>query len=143
MMASSHPQFTVEKLDESGGLCDCCGQTSHSVWGFVHQGEATVAAYWMHWTVGHLDEPGANLDLVVGAWGDKAEAEDRTAISLLYREPEDAPPALMVIDAPERPIANSVLVGNALLRAEVVGTPLAAHVFSLVDAIWVQDERFF
>jgi len=112
-------------------------------WGLVHQGETTIAAYWMHWTVGHLDEPGANLDLVIGAWGNEVGAQDRAAISLLYREPEDASPAFMVIDAPDRPIGKSELIGSALQRGEVVGTPLADHVFALVDAIYEQDERLF
>lgn len=97
----------------------------------------------MHWTVGHLDEPGANLDLVIGAWGNEVGAQDRAAISLLYREPEDASPAFMVIDAPDRPIGKSELIGSALQRGEVVGTPLADHVFALVDAIYEQDERLF
>jgi len=33
------------------------------------------------------------------------------------------------------------LLGRSLLRAEVVGTPLASEVFALVDAIWLTDSR--
>ncbi|MFM5954440.1 MAG: hypothetical protein ACKOPE_09080 [Novosphingobium sp.] len=135
--------FVVELLDESGGHCDCCGKASRSVWGLVNQGNATVAAYWMHWTVGHLDDPGANLDLVLGAWGDDTAARDRVAVSLLYRESKGAPPAVMVIDAADRPISESELVGSALRRGEIIGTPLADQLFALVDAIWEQDPRFF
>ncbi|MGV3768551.1 MAG: hypothetical protein ACO1NM_00825 [Sphingobium phenoxybenzoativorans] len=69
--------LTVEQLDESGGLCDCCGQASRTVWGLVHHEEITVAAYWMQWTVGHLNDPGANLDLILGSWGDNTAASDR------------------------------------------------------------------
>jgi len=61
-MNNSAPAYAIEPLDESGGTCDCCGEASRSVWGMIHHGDATVAAYWMHWTVGHLDEPGANLE---------------------------------------------------------------------------------
>jgi hypothetical protein len=135
--------YAIEILDESGGFCDCCGEASRSVWGLVHHGDATVAAYWMHWTVGHLDEPGANLDIVIGAWGETATPSHRQAVSLLYRQPEDQPPAFMVIDATDRPIAKSALVGGALRREDVIGTPLADHVFGLVDAICLQDSRFF
>jgi len=49
----------------------------------------------------------------------------------------------MVVDATERPIANSPLVGGALRRQDVVGTPLAEQVFGLVDAIFLQDSRIF
>lgn len=142
-MAQPSDEFAVELLDESGGRCDCCGQASRTVWGLVHQGEATIAAYWMNWTVGHLDDPGANLDLILGAWGDGTAARDRIAASLVYREQEDSAPAFMVIDASDRPIAESELVSGALKREEVIGTPLADHLFALVDAIWEQDQRFF
>lgn len=142
-MNNSAPAYSIEPLDESGGTCDCCGEASRSVWGMIHHGDATVAAYWMHWTVGHLDEPGANLDLVIGAWGEAATPDERAAVSLLYRQPQNQAPAFMVVDAIERPIANSPLVGSALRRQDVIGTPLAEQVFDLVDAIVLQDSRFF
>ena len=109
----------------------------------MHGGDRTVAAYRLHWTIGHLDTPGANLDLVIGSWGEGADASDRFAASLLYREPADAPPAFMVIDATERSIANSELAGSALRRDEVIGTPIADQMFALVDVIWLQDGRIF
>ncbi len=142
-MSDPAATYAVELLDESGGLCDCCGEASRSAWGLVHSGDVTVAAYWMHWTVGHLNEPGANLDLVLGAWGEGATSKDRVAASLLYREPEDQPPAFMVIDATNRTVAKSELVGGALRPEDIIGTPLAEHVFGLVDAICLQDARFF
>lgn len=92
-------EYLVEALDETGGLCDCCGNASRSIWGLVHSGDRTVAAYWLYWTVGHLDEAGANLDMVIGPWGDGTTANDRFAASLLYREPVNEALALMVIDA--------------------------------------------
>jgi hypothetical protein len=135
--------FVVETLGESSGHCDCCGNESRSVWGLAYEGETARAAYWMHWTVGHLGEPGANLDLVIGCWGDEATADDRVLVSLLHRQQPDGAPALMVIDAADRGAAKGQLARTALARADVVGTPLAAHVFAIVDAIYVQDGRFF
>ena len=142
-MSDSSTDYAIELLDESSGFCDCCGETSRSVWGLVHNGDATVAAYWMHWTVGHLNEPGANLDLVLGSWGDNATPRDRVAASLLYRQSEDHPPAFMIIDATDRSVAKSGLIGSALRREDVIGTPLAEHIFGLIDAICLQDTRFF
>jgi hypothetical protein len=141
--AAKQPRFTVEEMGESGGHCDCCGNDSRCVWGMVHDGDATVAAYWMHWTVGHLSDPGANLDLILGRWGDETSAEDRVLVSLLHRQQPDGSPALMVIDAAERPRAKGDLARNALARTDVVGTALAAQVFALVDAVYEQDGRFF
>ncbi|QIG81234.1 hypothetical protein [Stakelama tenebrarum] len=97
----------------------------------------------MHWTVGHLDDPGANLDLALGSWGEGSTSGDRVAVSLLYRQPEESPPAVMVIDATDRTVAKSDLVSAALRRRDVVGTPLARQVFDIVDAILLQDPRFF
>ena len=136
-------ELDVEPLDESGGHCDCCGKASRSIWGLVHRGDATVAAYWMHWTIGDLDTHAANLDLVIGSWGDGTGPEDRFAASLEYREPLDSPSAFMVADATKRQIAQSDLIQSALSRDEVIGTPLADQVFALVDAIWLKDDRIF
>jgi hypothetical protein len=141
--AAEPPRFEVEVMGESGGHCDCCGNESRCVWGMVHGPGGTLAAYYMHWTVGHLTEPGANLDLVLGRWGDGASADDRVIVSLVHRQQPDGSPALMVIDAGDRPAAKSELARTALARSDVVGTPLAAQVFSLVDAIYEQDDRFF
>ena len=135
--------LSIEPLDESAGLCDCCGNTSRSIWGLVQQGDRTVAAYWLHWTLEHLNETGANLDLVIGSWGDGTYADNRVAIALLHREQTGGHPARMVIDAMNRPIAGRGLAGRALGRSEVIGTPLAPQVFALVDAIYEQDARFF
>ena len=63
-------------------------------------------------------------------------------MSLVHTEQEGGP-ALTVIDAARRPVATSALVGRALSREEVIGTPLARSVFDLLDAIYVQDDRFF
>lgn len=130
----------IEPLGQSSGRCDCCGNESQSVWGLVHDGGETVAAYWMHWTLGHLWDLGANLDLLIGRWGD---ADERVAVSLRHRESPTDGPEVMVIDAGARPIASSSLASAALARADVVGTPFAQTVFGLVDIIYEQDSRFF
>ena len=133
------PHIQVEPLDESSGTCDCCGDESRSVWGMVHAGEATVAAYWMRWTVGHLQDQGASLDLVIGAWGEETGLQDRTALSLIHLQRADGTPALMIVDGHPRP----TLAGSTLIRSDVIGTPLAQQVFAITDAIYEQDNRFF
>ncbi|HYD13945.1 MAG TPA: hypothetical protein VEC11_13935 [Allosphingosinicella sp.] len=97
----------------------------------------------MHWTEGHLADTGANLDLVLGRWGDGTGPEDRVAISLVHQQQPDGSPSLMVIDANDRPVSSGGLASTGLRRDEVIGTPLAQQVFSLTDAIYVQDGRFF
>ncbi len=132
----------VEPYGEDGGHCDCCGNESKSIWGFVHNfsGE-TLACYYMQWTVGasFVTHP-ANFDIICGAWGDAASSADRCAISLSYFENDDGP-AVRVIDASNRPVASNELVGSALTRDDVIGTPLADDVFAIFDAVILQDKR--
>jgi hypothetical protein len=112
--------FEVEAIGDSGGHCGCCGNESRCVWGMVHQqGGPTVAAYWMNWTVGHLSEPGANLDLVLGKWGDGTGASDRFAVAMVHRQLEDGTPSLMVIDADGR-FSEADLAATALARCDVI-----------------------
>ena len=137
------PRFRVERMGETGGHCDCCGNASRRVWGTVSDGEEMLVAYWMNWTVGHLSDIGANLDLIWGRWGEGTSANDRVLVSMVHREQPDGTPALMVIDAGDRPEAKGELAETALDRDEVIGTPFAADAFALVDAIYEQDGRFF
>jgi hypothetical protein len=135
--------FEVETMGESSGRCDCCGNESRSIWGMVHRKDGpSVAAYWIQWTVGHLREPGAKLDLVLGDWGEGTDARDRFGIALVHRELEDGTPSLTVVDADDR-FRHSDLAAAALLRRDVIDTPLAEQAFSVADAIYLQDKRFF
>lgn len=131
----------VEPTEESGGFCDCCGNISRKVWGFVHQDGQTVAAYFVHWTVGKsLESHPANFDLIYGPWGEGSQNKDRCAIALVHFENESGP-GVMIIDANNRPVATSDLVGSAMRRDEVLGTSLASQVFAIFDAVLTQDQR--
>jgi len=133
--------ITIEPDGEKDtGVCDCCGRSSRRVWGFAYEGDACVAAYFVHWTVGHVHEVGAKFDLIIGPWGDGAVAANRSAVGLDYRLLETGP-AFMVIDAGVRPIADSELVGQALGRDQVLGTPIAERAFGVADAVLAHDQR--
>ncbi len=122
------------------GPCACCGGLSRTVAGYLSDRSGAVAAYFVQWTVNRIAEHGAHFDFIVGGWGQDASAVDRIAVSLEFRRTEQGP-AFMVIDAASRPVSQSELVGQALTRDEVVGTPIAKQVFALTDAVWLGDER--
>jgi hypothetical protein len=136
-------EYEVEAMGEAAGQCECCGKPSQSIWGVVHRaGAESVASYFLQWTPGaDLAAHPANLDMIIGAWGEGTGAADRVAVSMLYGEGE-AGPAVMVIDAKPRRIAKNPLVGAALERDEVIGTPMAKAVFDIFDAVFAQDARF-
>ena len=122
------------------GPCECCGNITRRVWGFVHRGDPTEAAYFVQWTPGSVLKHGAHFDLILGRWGDGATRSDRVAISLAFRQTPDGP-QFMVIDAADRYVADSDLVGRALRRDEALDSPFAKRAFEIVDAVWLQDPR--
>ncbi|HEX4320866.1 MAG TPA: hypothetical protein VHZ52_08190 [Acidobacteriaceae bacterium] len=123
----------------SFGPCECCGNVTSRVWGYINRQDEGIAAYFVEWTPGHASNQ-ANFDLIIGKWGEEAEASDRQAVALEFRKLESGP-AFRVIDAKERPVASNSLVSKALDRASVIGTPLAESVFAICDLIFLEDSR--
>jgi hypothetical protein len=122
------------------GPCPCCGDMSRSVWGYVHAGNDTHAAYFVHWTLNQVYNHGAHFDFIIGRWGDGTTAANRSAVSLEYRI-TDKGPFLMVIDAHGRDHADGTLPKRVLRREDVIGKPIAKKVFAICDAIFLQDDR--
>ncbi len=121
------------------GPCECCGNMSRTVWGFVHTPKRTLAAYYVSWTLGRLDH-GAHLDLVLGKWDEGSNAQDRFVVSLAFRMMPEGP-SFMVIDAAGRPAADGAIAALALARDQVIATSTASEVFAIVDAIYLKDRR--
>ena len=134
-------EISVELMGSSDfERCECCGDSSRTVWGLIYRDGYADASYFVHWTLGKVASHGAHFDLILGAWGDGTTSADRYAVSLEYRL-TDKGPAFMVIDATTRNISKHELAGRGLLREEVVNTELSDRLFELVDAIWLQDAR--
>ena len=108
--------------------------------GFVYRDDDAIAAYLVQWTIEGVDLHGANFDLIIGNWGERATRSERSAIAVEFRHTPDGR-AFMVGDASARPVGQSDLVGHALSREEVVGTPMEQVVFEIVDAVWLYDSR--
>ncbi|MGX7741278.1 hypothetical protein [Rhodopseudomonas parapalustris] len=127
------------EADQVTGRCDCCGQISRRVSGTISTSDAAVAAYQVWWTVGHVGEHGAEFDLICGRWGDGTSASDRFVMRLHHFIAATGP-AVMVQDAS---LADGLdrLAARALRRDDIIGTPRAAEVFALYDAIALQDAR--
>lgn len=134
-------QLTVEPdALFSTGVCDCCGRASRRLTGYVHAADATIAVYMVDWTAGHFPELSANVDLIIGKWGDDASATDRVAVCLEMTVLDERA-SYTVIDPGSRAVAQSGLVGAALNRCDVIGSPRAADVFAVIDAISEHDGR--
>jgi len=125
--------------NESVGHCDCCGNESKTIWGGLADSSGPRAVYYVQWTV---DEPDhmPNFDIVLGPWGDGTAPSDRVLVSLLYR-PSPGGGSFMVASGKGRRADDPSLCGRALERTDVIGTPLATEVFSLVDSLWLTEPR--
>jgi hypothetical protein len=139
-MSQSDLQLTINPDDHRVfGPCACCGNMTQRVWGWVGQGETTIAAYFVEWTPGHTEQA-ANFDLIVGKWGAESTSHDRNGVAVAFRKLQNGP-SFMVIDAADRPISSSSLINEPLSRDQVVSMPIAETVFAVCDAIFLQDHR--
>lgn len=66
--------FRIEPGTSHETLCECCGQQSRTVSGFVYEGDDAAAVYFIQWTVGGVDTHGANFELIIGRWGDRSRS---------------------------------------------------------------------
>lgn len=123
------------------GPCPCCGSLTRAVAGYVREGTRIHAGYQVHWTLGQVERHGASFFVLLGHWDAGAGPTDRYAVVLRYRRDAEAC-GFMVVDAAATVLAPlHPTVGETLTRAEVVDTALAPEVFSLVDFVWLYDER--
>ena len=125
--------------NESTGYCDCCGKQSKTIWGGLGDSSGTKALYFVQWTV---DQPQhmPNVDIVLGPWGEGIAPQDRMLVSLLY-QPRLGGGSFMVASGKGRRADDRTICDRALERTDVIGTPLANEVFSLVDVLWLTEPR--
>jgi hypothetical protein len=81
---------------------------------------------------------GVTFELIIGKWGDESTPADRYAIWLRYGVTAKGA-GFMVIDAQAN--VDDQLVGKAMKRQDVVGTPLAEQAFALADEVWLHEKR--
>jgi hypothetical protein len=124
--------------ETESGPCSCCGTRTKTLWGFIHNGDETIAAYFVSWTLGHQKRDGATFEFIIGQWTEESTAEDRQLVALAYRVTAKGA-GFIVIDAKKRD--DDELVSKALTRDDVIGTPLADEVFALADAVYLNDPR--
>ena len=122
------------------GPCECCGSMSRTVWGYLYREGVSRAVYYVQWTLGQAAKHGANVDLLMGEWGEKSTPEDRVAVSLVYAIGPEGP-TFKSIDPDDRPHATSGLAAHAIPGRHVLGNPVAADAYAFLHAIFGQDPR--
>jgi hypothetical protein len=100
----------LELEDEKTEVCDCCGDTTHTAWGWVHDTAGfTRAAYIVSWAETHSHPP--HITFGYGAWGNGTTAADRRLVNV---EVIGGTPELVDHTSP----------GASPNQAEVLGIPL-------------------
>ena len=89
------------------GRCPCCGRVSRRVWGEVQGQGSADGSYFVHWTIGHVFENGADFHIILRGLGKDANTSNRYAVSLEYRILDNGP-AFMVVDARQTASLKSV-----------------------------------
>ena len=126
-----------ENLDN---FCDCCGNRTNTVWGYVYRNDVALAAYFVHWTSDKPDHD-PNFDFIFGTWGDES-VEDKKLSSWIYNPTGNGTGSFMAIDSKDRPLAESDLCSVALSREQVVNNSETMELMTnIIDAIWLQDAR--
>jgi hypothetical protein len=131
---------TIELVGQADfPACPCCDKAARRVWGNLIDDDGTTA-YVVQWAPGTNGTHSAVIGLVFGPWGDGSSAADRSHVAIEARQNNGAVD-LMIIDAKRSVIDATPLAAKALLRREVVGTPLQQRAFFYVEQIRVQDAR--
>ena len=126
---------------KESGACECCGNQTKTVWGFVNRDGGAHAVYYARWTVGHL-ERGAIFLLSIGGWGGGTPAQ-RQAVALECRVDETGL-NFMVVDAAGSPWGKRELLGRMLRRKQVMSltsSRLRQEAFAIVDLVVSEDAR--
>ena len=147
------PKFTLEQGESDEGLCECCGKTTKTIWGFIHRNNKCRAVYYVSWTMEHREQ-GATFLVCMGDW-EAEEPADRQSFALrLKMMPSGA--AFMVVDAvktqwakkdaeqnetAEGETPQKDILGVMLDRETALASPLKTDVFAIADLILDQDKR--
>jgi hypothetical protein len=127
----------VEPAGESGGHCECCGNETRTIWGYIYDCDSPVACYFVQWTR-RQPEHFPNFDFLIGTLADE-NAPDGRLVSWVYNPSAES---FMAIDGSNRPAAKSPLCAQALTREQVIADVAEMETATLfIDALWVGDSR--
>ena len=112
--------------------CPCCGSTTHTVSGWVHDERGTRCAYFVNWADDGHHPP--HMTLGYGRWGEGATAADRGAI---FAELHSGGWEIVDHPSPAAPEDQYETLGEPVPAAAVQG----AAVQETVEFIAATDKR--
>lgn len=138
MIVHQWQNLQVEPKDSQVmGPCAVCGERTHIVTGKTTWRGEVLANYEVSWTIDKIDQD-VNFDLICTSLDEDGWTKLDRAVSLIYRTNIGS---FMVIDSSDRLIAKKAHPGASLNRADIVNRPVSVEIFSIVDAIFMKDDR--
>ncbi|BBU55520.1 hypothetical protein KU6B_17850 [Mameliella alba] len=134
-MFSDGSDVTLREGEIEETACTCCGARTTVVTGYLEVGDMSAGWYTVGVTLGTKD----HLPLVrlyIGDWTEGAGPDERWGLRIGISR--DGP---SLLDWPEADMAEARPVFTPLNRAQVLGTPMEAQLWSLLDTILTRDSR--
>ncbi len=128
----------LEQEDERTTVCECCGKTTRSVLGWVHENDnITRCAYIARWSP-DADRHPPHLTLSYGAWGEGTTADHRASI---YAELKRGKWRLVDDPAPGAPPDEPETLGWPVRAKDVKRDPQRDDVLETLEFIVRTDSR--
>jgi hypothetical protein len=134
------PKITIE-LGEERELshCECCGNVTRSVHGFLYKDNDAYAVYFASWTDNHKERV-VTIAIGLGEWGDNATEEDRFSVGLNAWSVAEQK-NFAVIEPSDSPWGATKFIGRMMSRDSVLASPEKEEFFHVAEHIVNDDPR--
>jgi hypothetical protein len=135
-------RITIERGDNQQPpyACECCGNLSHSSYGFIHSDDSAHAVYFARWTERHEGGPSVTMLISMGAWGTGDPRPGARASMALRAWLLDGEVVYTVLDAGDTAWADrEQVLGTMLSRQEGLAHPGRDEFFHLAEHVMGDD----
>lgn len=122
------------------GPCECCGNMTQTIWGYIFEDRAPAAVYYARWTKGKPDDD-AIIAISIGEWGSHSRPQDRNCVAMRCKL-VSGQPQFMIIDAATTPWQSAEVLGVMLSRDQVLSSDISQRAYSMIDCVVEEDLRF-
>jgi hypothetical protein len=119
--------------------CQCCGNLSHSSYGYLYSDGSAHAVYFARWTEHHDNGPRVTMLISLGEWGtDHPRLGARVCMALLAWTRDDGV-VYSVLNAGDTSWATQAALGTMLTRDEALAHPYRDEFFHLAEHVTAED----
>lgn len=135
-------EFKLELGDEQVvSACECCGQRSTTVHGFVYASGAPFAVYYAGWPI-CAQKPAIVLAIATGKWSDDSTAADRVSMGFSVKS-TSSQITFSVLDPSETPWGETPLFGKMLPRINAIRHASWQCTIQVAEYVVTEDPRIY